>query len=124
MPTKKNISKKDMEKEEYITDREKQDRIYDLKQALKIYNEACLKLDKISSPMDEIIGNILKLQQYCKRTPSLRSVYLSQKLSIEPLVELLLRSKNQLFEFKRISERAKRGLGDIETDIINPKLLR
>jgi hypothetical protein len=124
MPIRKNISKKDMEREEHITLKEKQDRLDDLDQALKIYREICSRSDQVSPIIDTMIQNITKLQQYCKKIPALRAIYLNQKLSIDLLTRLLLNSKSQLFEFKKVSERTRRNLDGIENDILDPKLLK
>ena len=59
-----------MEKEEHITHKEKQDRINDLDQALKIYREICLKSDQVSPVIDMMVQNVVKLQQCCKRIPA------------------------------------------------------
>ena len=119
-----NPSRKSMEKEESIPERDKQERLDDLEKATKLYGNIRSKSTKILPMLDDVAKDILAFQYYCQQVPALRAVYLSRRLVSDPLMKIILGSRHQLKQLVKVSERAELNISGIEDEIINPGLLK
>jgi hypothetical protein len=117
-------TKKSMEKEVHISKKEEQDRLDDLEKALKIYGGIRSKAAKILPMLEDVAKEIAQFQQHCSQVDALRTLRLTKKLVSEPMMKVVLGSRHQITQLIRVSERAEQSIEGIETEIIDPTLLR
>ncbi len=107
-----------------LTDEEKQGRIADLAKATKLHQGVRAKAAGILPALDEMLRDLQQLHKHCEMTPTLRTLRLNRRLASDPLIRFVLAARVQLMELGKVSERAERNSGDIENDLLDPKLLR
>lgn len=105
-----------------LSEREKQERAQDIEKVSKSHAEIREKIARLLPALDEVIQDHLKLQYECEKSPPIRAIRLSRRISLVASLRGVAGAKFLLSQLIRTSERSVRFIEAAQTEVLDPEL--